>query len=664
MVRLKVGADFSPAEQEINEFQTVLGAAAKKAGDALENEIEAGAKGAAQALGTVEDAAERTARASEAMAAKMSLDDKIAGISAFKDTVEKGIAPLLGFSEATTAAVTRASDLANVGASFGKIFGPQWALALGVVGGALGLAAEAALRFTGKSKELAAAKDKLKEATDRTAQAERDYRVEVEKNGVATIEVIRKQIDALKNEAKARLEVQKAGGSPENWASYEIRAEEIESKFGDLADTAGAAVKSTESLKKELGLLPKDTVEQLEAASTKATKSFKEADEQVAKLQKELKGIDSRNLTLLDEKTAELEEALTDQAKAAQKAGEAHNSYKSALSGVVKAEVDLTPPIAANNEELKKREAFLTSLTEKIKKGELTFDYFSGQLVPTQKIGDALLYVREGYQEILDKRKELDELTGGEVDAEKLKRQTDAELAAIDEAQRAYIEANPIELPIVVTEGMKKAQEEFNAFAASARAQMQGVGDDINEAFSAFLSDTLSAGIEKISSNVAKGANAFEGLAEVVAASAEAQLKALAKNWAFQAGAEGAAALVSLATGNLPGAALHGQAAAIYGALALAAGVGGGLVGRALPEGGGAASPSSSPASSPASSSGGGGGASFGGALETQELAPAIINLAPGGTLVFPNDPRGKAAFGRFTEGAIAAGNKALPIKR
>ncbi len=659
-VKITVGADLSPAQQEINQFQAATAAAAKQAGNALATGVEQGATKAATAIGGVTNAADRAASATESIATKMNLADKIGAIGAFKDAIEKGIGPLLGFEDATTKAVTRGAELAQVGATFGKAFGPQWALALGVVGGALGLAASAADRFTGKTKELADAKNKLDLATKANTANEALYRVEVEKNGFASIEAIKGRIKALREEAIARNEVEKAGGPKESWATYEARAEEIEKKFSDLADAAGAVTKNTVELKKELGILPKDTLSQLETNATKTRKAFEDADKRVVSLKSEIESIDSTSLTRLEEKTIELESETRKLASASMEAKEANVKYaaaqkeaelaaasaKGAVGGAAGAYKDL-----ANN-----ANDATTAIVEYTVMTVTVFDETTG------KVKANLVNIGMGFDEnrrklvegIAKSREELDKLTGGPPNVAALKAKTDAEIEAIN---KAIVEGNPIVVPMVIQpdpEGITIGMAALRTVADEAQA-------DLKEAGKAFLNDALAASVAKVAENVAKGEKAYRGLGAAVGEVAKEQILALGKTWAFKAGGEAAEAVANLAIGNIPGATLHGQAALMFGALAAAAGVGAGLLGRALPSEAETATAPTSPSGGSSSS----GGASFGGGSTFTELPGVTYNLAPGGYIVFPGDNRGEAQFGRHTGRAINSGAAAIPkLKR
>ncbi len=659
-VKITVGADLSPAQKEITEFQSATAAAAKTAGQSLSTGIEQGATKAGAAIRGVGNAADQAAKSAKSIEQSISLGDKIGMVGALQAQITGAIGPMLGLSDATNAAVGKVGGLVTQGANLGKAFGPIPALFGGLIGGALGVASVAVDHYRGKTKDLITAKIKLEEATRESAKAESNYRAEIEKNGVAGIEVIQTRIKALKAEALAEQEVKKAGGSFD-WASHDMRVEEIEKKFGDLADTAGAAVKSTTDLKKELGLLPKDTLEQIEKAAGRTKKSFEDADKKVADLKAELDKIDSRNVDLLQEKTDELEGALDDQKKTAVAAKEANDKFTIATKEAAAAAAAAKPPLAgaagAYKDIATEANKASTAITEVVVSQAIVIDETTGK-IKTNLVNLAFYYDEAQVaivKSIKAGRDELDALTGPSKTPGQIKAETDDFLASMEPAKI------PVEIEVDPSD-YDAALDKVENFGTVAKSTFKSAGKDFKEASKQFLTDALAASLDKVAENIAKGEKAYKGLGATIATVARDQILALGKTWAFKAGGEAAEAIAALAFGNLPGAALHGQAALMFGALAAAAGVGAGLIGKALPSDQATAAAPASPAQGATSSSG---GPSFGGGSTFQELTPVQYNLAPGGTVVFAGDNRGRAQYGRFTEGSIATGRSATPtLKR
>ncbi len=660
-VKITVGADLSPAQQEIDKFQSATAAAAQKTGENLAAGVGRGAAGATAALGGVEAAAKKTAAATASIAQSVSLGDKIGMIGAFQAQIQNAIAPMLGLDAATTKAIGNIGGLASQGANIGKAFGPLPALLGGLLGGALGIAAEATDRYRQKARDLVDAKGKLETATLANIAAEATYHLEIQKNGTASIEAIQARILALKNEALAREAVSKAGGSYD-WRKADDAADEIERKFKDLANTAGAAVKSTEDLKKELGLLPKDTLAELDKVAGQTKRSFDEADKKVAGLQEALKHIDSRSVEELEEKSAELAEALLDQSKSANAAKEANLAFsaasKEAEAAAAAAKGAVGGASGAYKDLAKNAKDAANAIIEVVVTNVSVFDETTGKL-KTNFVNLAAVYDANQAKIVASIRKsrdELDVLTGGAPTALKIKAETDAALAEMEPSKvEVAIEVDP--------SSYDAALDVIESFATVAKKTFKSASGDFKEASKAFLTDALAASVAKVAENVEKGERAYKGLGLAVGEAAKAQILALGKTWAFKAGGEAAEAVANLAFGNIPGATLHGQAALMFGALAAAAGAGGGLLGRALPDAQvGAASPAGATSTSGGGSSA---GASYAGGSTYQELTPVQYNLAPGGTVIFAGDARGRASYGRYSEGAIASGRSGQPtLKR
>lgn len=162
------------------------------------------------------------------------------------------------------------------------------------------------------------------------------------------------------------------------------------------------------------------------------------------------------------------------------------------------------------------------------------------------------------------------------------------------------------------------------------------------------LVDIGTAAAQQISYNITNEKKTWDGVHGAVKTSISNVLKEKAKLWVGNAAGEGAAALGSLAIGDLKGAGLHGLAAAGY------------LTAAALAGYAGAKMAPKDEGQKP--SSAGSGGASSKSDLSsdsfrTKEQAPVIVYLTgPGGTLVIPtSDPRHLADFGHMVNQSVQA---------
>lgn len=160
-------------------------------------------------------------------------------------------------------------------------------------------------------------------------------------------------------------------------------------------------------------------------------------------------------------------------------------------------------------------------------------------------------------------------------------------------------------------------------------------------AFSAVLqpfASVTSAVFGKITQNIEQGKKAWQGFGEAFRGGVSEALKALGKQWGAQALGETAAGLASLALGPIGGvsASAHFAAAAGYAAAAIAAGVGGALIGRKS-DTQGSVVPSSPGSSAGGGSSGGfsGGPGASAGTQSSNPQAALVVNVygVPFGTL-------------------------------
>lgn len=712
MVKIKVGADLSPAQAEVDKYQGKVATAAKASGEALAKETEAGAlkagealkatagtaeqagkkaegaaAGAGEALGKeteagaqkagealkeTEGAAEKTAKGVKSIADGLNVGKAISALGALKGMVNDVGVDFLGMDAKTAKATSTVLDMAQKGAQLGATFGPWGALLGGVVGGALGI-------FTARAQ---AARDKA------TALVETSYRVaEAQREVAAQIRAVNAELDKTDTKSlSSALNEFDAVGTKIDAAYAEIqRLKDEREKGHKLATAAGKGWDEAADTKIHDAIISQtDLLSGLIAAKTKAGKLVEEstkkqisADKDAVASAKELDGLTQGQLKL---KKASLEEQI--------------NLTSAARDSEQKWQAEATKPaekaryarlVQENTDKLNAQRAALDKVTASLK-GNETATKSAGDATAeaTEAITDSVtvtvnaaakgqksqllnisFYASEAQKKVVETAKkakaELDGLLGGDSEAA-TKGATDKFFTDLEKEAEARVAKNPIVLPLVVLPDPKG----LNLFkAGAAMVKQQAI-------------DTAAAVASALGQQAVKGINAFfDAYANGVKRSA-ADRKRAAVEFERAVGTQ----LMSDAVGHIvmggvkaivPLTRAEGLAEMAAGGaeFAIGAAMGGvGAIGQKRLGGvgqggsatqGGAAGGSSS---SLGGSSGSAGGASFGGSQSTQDLPPAIIQLAPGGTVVFPSDPRGKAGFGRFTLDAQASANKAGAVRR
>ena len=135
-MKIKVGADLSPAQAEVDKFQKAAGAAGAAAGDAIAKGVEAGATRGAQSLKQIEAAAQRAAKAAERALLVEKVQQAVGALGALKGVWDGLAVSALGYSEEAAKAISATVDMGAKGAQLGSIFGPLGGI-IGGVGGAI-----------------------------------------------------------------------------------------------------------------------------------------------------------------------------------------------------------------------------------------------------------------------------------------------------------------------------------------------------------------------------------------------------------------------------------------------------------------------------------------------------------------------------------------------
>lgn len=586
---------------------------------------------AVEALGEIDEATERTADAVEGIQIAQAMETAVGHIGDVKDILEKTGATLFGFNQQTINTIVSVGDLAEKGASLGSAFGPWGALAGAAAGAIAGY-------FTAAGKEAAASKEAAKKTAEELANVQAETRSATEEFrglGATNLSGLISQVATL----QASLDKAKGFKGAIQDDIDKLAKEGTEGLIKAFDRLAGAAVgdefrtqgKSLEELN-ALYEQSKKSVEALATESTGLAKDLANASKLTAASASDVNVSFEKDLNRL---TAQIEAANTESA-----------AYKAAIDA-------LTPSIETNTKATQSNAKATKEATEEVDEFAASIARFDAQweanLIETRKqelalldYVDATVAARAALAAFNDEvLKSLEADIGG---------------AALPEKKTVEVEVE------IDPSAYDAALDKVEDFASTSKKLFNTASKDFKEAGRAFLTDALAASLSKVAENVEKGERAYKGLGAAVGEAAQLQIQALGKTWAFKAGGEAAEAIANLAFGNIPGAALHGQAALMFGALALAAGVGGGLLGRALPEStaSGAATPATATGSSGASS----GGSTFAGGSAFQELAPVQYNLAPGGTVVFSGDNRGKAQFGRFSSESQKAGRSGVPSLR
>ncbi len=563
-VKIKVGADLSPAQAAVDKFQDATAVAAQKSGQTIATSIEQGANKAAKSLGQVEAKAEAAERSLKGMFDLQKIQAAAGAFGALKSIIDNTAVSVFGMSDATATAASKSLDMATQGIALGALFGP--------LGAAIGGATGALIGWIAGSKDAAKAEEDLtRKVAEETAKRE----------------------ELRQKENKRRLL-----DLADNTEAY--------SEMYDKIVAATDAIKASNLTSKEQGDLLR--------ARKEDTISFTEA-------------MDNYRTAVERGSTDELADAQRILGKAMRNAAEDVAMINQALGEHEKAQGGAA--VAVKNTE------------------ENILDWVDSIVTARKALKDFNAEVLKNLEEDLES------------------------FVEISQADQDLLESmfNPSgERPKITVEvevdpsAYNAAQDKIENFATTSKRVFKDASKDFKAAGAVFLQEAIASAATKVAENVSKGEKAYKGLGVAVGEAAQAQILALGKTWSFKAGGEAAEALASLAFGNLPGAALHGQAAVMFGALALAAGAGAGIVGRALPDSTSAPSAPAPGASTPSAS---GGGASFGGGSTFQELAPAQYNFAPGGTVIFAGDNRGRAQYGRYTDGAISTGRAATPtLKR
>jgi len=146
-VKVRVLYDTEEADKQLADFQDRVVAAFEQVGVDLTDAMSLDqARLAFQQLGgtateelkAIQDATQKTADATEELLKMEQVDEAVGAMGDLKDIWEKMAGPVWGFNEAQVESVVLAGDLAEKGASLGKVFGAWGAVAGGVIGALIG----------------------------------------------------------------------------------------------------------------------------------------------------------------------------------------------------------------------------------------------------------------------------------------------------------------------------------------------------------------------------------------------------------------------------------------------------------------------------------------------------------------------------------------------
>jgi len=608
---IKVGADLGPAQKAVDDFQASLKISGAKAGETLARGIETGADKAATSLKKIETSADSAAKSTKKLLEMETVDRYVGALGPLKEIWTQTGEAIFGVKKETVETGAAMMDLSEKGAAFGKLLGPWGALAGAALGAVAGY-------FTSASKAAAAAQAETKQLTADAKETNASFSTlgEIDLSSL---------IDQL-GKLELRLKSAKSGGEDARKEIQGLAEKGVDALAEGFTKLAGGYAREAEGL-----------------GITAVTGEIWAAEKRIAAIKNEAEGERERMLQATKEwgeNSAEdlkkWQDRLLDLSNQQAEQEEKLAAYQARLVEIKGPIEAIVPPIVSTTEALEDQRITLEELEK---------------LIPVAvSIGDALLYVRDGYAEINAKQREIPDLIGlDDVNPDKLKAQTDAEI------ERLNAELPPIELPMYIKPiTAEDGPNPLQGFADASQDALKDLKATVEDVFV----DTIAASFDLMVGNLAKGERAFKGLGNVIAETGAKAAKSLGKKWALQAGGEAADAIAALAIGNVPGAILHGQAALAYGLMAAAAGVGAGLLGRA---GGGTEGGTAAAAPSFSSSGSVGGGGQQGGTASFQELAAVQYNLAPGGTVVFPGDNRGMAALGRFNNDASKAGRAGAP---
>ncbi len=564
-VKIKVGADLSPAQAEVNKFQQATGAAGKQAGEALAAGVETGAKKSVASLGNIEASAKKAGDAASKSFDLQKINAAIGALGAFKEVWNGVATSVLDFKEATAQSVSSAIDASAKAAQLGAAFGP-----LGTsIAAATGYLSELVGQLKAFSKEHPETAKKIQELTTG------------------------KEGSFLQGSAAAR--------------GFGLALSAIAK--GDLPDTKKAAQELGYAIQVDLINKMKQLRKEAEEAEAKA-RDFAIAN----KTYEDPTMLSEQDKIDLNQRQYKLklrdDEAAVTIAKAKKAGQTAAEEFVNELTALIQEQQDMYAHFAAADAEYaqkkKKEAATLASDLERIQ-AEARETQTQNEEARLKSVADRLAFEAAESKRLYDLKKSLEE------------------------------------------EDLANAQEVLE----KRTQQLQAYGAVAQEVFSA-----IGAQLEK---NIAEEEKLTKGLGIAIEAATGSVLKGLGRQFVVKGLGEVAEGIAASASVILaPTAPGHFAAAAAYGIAAGAAGVGGVLLsGDAGRRTNDIAEAEAAAASGSSGGSSSGGGASSGGTATATELAGINLFLAPGGTVVFPSDPRGMSQFGRFTQGAQASANKA-----
>lgn len=649
-VKIKVGADLSPAQAAVDDFQQKAGAAGKKAGDSLASGVEAGASKAKGALGGVSTAAEKTAKATESIGKQLSMEKAVAGLGALRGILNDVGVSLLGMTEAEVKAAGGILDMAQKGAQFGAVLGP-WGMAAGAaIGVVAGFFADAAAKAAATTKEVKT----LKEG----AQAAREQFSQFGKLDFGGL------LGSLKSLEQKQKDLKKAWdeslAAEVHWYSFTV------TDFAGKAAIIAAAQKETEKTSKLTG---EALIANMTAVSKAGDDAIVKSAETMSKLPETLKSATagwneaSFNITKIqgqiDAAKKEVARSIADGGEGIEANAKSLAFYNNRLTELQKEMTEATASAdsyASSIHDLTQKSDKATTSTKAL--GDAIQDSI---VVTVAAVGaaqkDQLLnisfYFNDAQAKIVAASKkakdELDGLLGSGTEAS-TKGATDKFFADLDKEAQARVDKNPIEVPLLILPapgrmsvfkaGMDQLKDQATeAGAAIAQALGGQAVAGINAMFDAWANGTKrSADDRKRARAEFERATGSMLMTDAVGHIVAGGVKALVPLTSAIGLAELAGGLAEFAIG----AAMGGVGAAGQKRL-------GGTAGAA--SSGGAAGAPSGP-TPPAF----GGPAQSGGTATTQELPG--VNYWLTGTVVFPTDPRGMAQLGRFMQTANTAANQ------
>lgn len=623
-VKIKVGADLSPAQKEVDGFQVKVAAAGKQAGDALASGVEGGASRATTALGATSTAADKTAKATESISKQLHLDKLTAGLGALKGLFDGAATSVLGLSESTAKTTSKVLDMAQKGATLGATFGPWGALAGAAAGAVVGYFSAASEAIKETQKTLDGIRDKANAAVASYKGMEKvDLGALIKQLG--ELEEAQRKAKGYSKETSDAINALAAEGYESLQKGYDLLAKST-SGIKDNADLANMS--STQLLSAyEKGETALDTL------TAKIAKSSAQA-----KKQHDTFGDGSEILGVYQ---ADLK-ALTVEYAATQSRMAAIEAAGAKLSGTtVKLTKDTKGLTAATKDSI---EAITDSVTVTVTAAE------KGQ---KSQLVNISFYASEAQTKVVETAKkakeQLDALLGPSTEAS-TKGATDKFFADLDKEAQARVDKHPIEIPLVVMPapgrmsvfqvGMDQLKDQaIEAGAAIAQALGGQAVKGIDAMFDAWANGTKRSAADRQRARVEfERATGTMLMTDAVGHMVAGGVKAIVPLTSAVGLAELAGGIAEFGIGaGLGGVGAAGQRR-----------LGGTAANVAAQAGGASAAPSAGPP--PAF----GGNATSGGTATTQELPG--VNYWLTGTVVFPQDPRGMAGLGRFLQTANAAG--------